>query len=491
MNKQQILIWLLVAGVLSLIIWQGVALLGGVASTFTPIYCNDYEFSCCTPIVKTYTASLGYSDRMQCPTNAINCEIVSVSGMSVAETNLYRGSVNCRTQSVLGITSFTCDNKKGFFPGQGVSIERGEYVWGKIPLVYPKLTYKVNSQSLTFCGRAGCTIGVPIKSDSCTFNTGDEHNDGKIYNSNGVVLGTSYTVPVSQCVLSWQSGDRHICGNVEEVCSADTDCNGHTYGNYECNARTLQKYGCRQLSLPAGITKDSSGYFGGDSLINSQKNYGTVTKSRCEITSAVTVQCCGDADCGSNMFCDRDTWTCQKTVECAHDYDCGVSTQCDISTLKLKKPVCTSGECEYQIVQSVNCCSDNDCSDGYFCNSKYRCEESVNPKVACPFQCCPAANSEDAKKYFDKPCSPGLNCQTDHTCTSNPPPPPNTCDAECAAMSDWNPMKYLCQFKCYLIGLIEWLKQAAIWVAIGVGFVIIISSVIIGLAIAKKKGRRK
>ena len=60
--------------------------------------------------------------------------------------------------------------------------------------------------------------------------------------------------------MTWNAGSRHICGNLEEQCSSDSDCSGHTYGNKECYQRTLQSYGCRDLSLPPGLSNGFNGF---------------------------------------------------------------------------------------------------------------------------------------------------------------------------------------------------------------------------------------
>jgi len=382
------------------------------------IFCNDYEFSCCVPTTQTNSAILKSTELLKCPDNAINCELVSQNPIDSLNV-VYAGSENCRIQKPywhLFLPIYICDDMHEISGTK--QILKGENIWSSQDGI--QIQYKVNGQKLTFCGKAGCTQGVDIKSDSCTFQT-----NGNIYDYNGEIkAGTdyqstiSYTAPYGQCFLSWNSGNRHICGTVDEQCSIDSDCDGHTYGNKECYARTLQTYGCRDLSLPQSVTETPDGYFGGDSLINDPKEYGTLQKSRCEIISAKSVQCCGDSDCGSNSFCDIETFTCKASISCSRDSDCGVSEQCDIEKKQIVKPVCESGQCIKEEVQPVDCCSDNDCANGYYCDSDYKCKQSSNPKTACPYECCPALNTNDNEKYFTKPCPPEKYCTETHVCSS-------------------------------------------------------------------------
>jgi hypothetical protein len=245
-------------------------------------------------------------------------------------------------------------------------------------------------------------------------------------------LGASYTVPVGEgvgtkdsCVLTWNAGNRHICGNLEEKCTVgdDSSCAGHTYnGNQECYQRTLQTYGCTDLSLPSGLT---NGFLGQQTGIvfaplgtsGTNTNYGVA--SRCEIKSATPVQCCGDTDCGSSMVCDTKSFTCKApaNVGCTSDNKCGVSTQCDYATKQLKTPKCTIvsnvGTCGFT-TKSVGCCVDGNCADTQSCDlGSHTCKDKVPVKELCPFGCC----SGDTL-YIDRPCASGF-C-VNHACSVEP-----------------------------------------------------------------------
>lgn len=398
-----------------------------VGTTFTPIYCNDYSFTCCNEQLDyNQRFTVDRDDVFICPETATKC-IINSGGY-------YRiGSHNCRygyfpLKWIFG-NSWDCDDDITVSGTQ--TVYPGEYVLGSIlnsdiPGIYGSATLNIDvyDEELIFCGRAGCTIGVPVSgADDCTFNPSATYKDGKLVDYE--VSATSYTVNRNDCLLTFVPGDRHICGNVEESCATDADCRGHTYGNFECIGRTLQEYGCRTFSKPWYLEEYSNGYaykpFQGD-------NDGIEPDlSRCEIVNTRTVQCCGDTDCGSNAFCDvGNTWTCKETAECTQDYDCGVSIQCDINLKQLKKPICSIGRCTYDIVQEVDCCSDSDCAIGYFCSNEYTCLESVPHKTTCPFECC-----ENEQKYFDRPCPEDKPYCIDNICKSKLEPkiPCEDCDA--------------------------------------------------------------
>lgn len=397
-----------------------------VGDTFTPIYCNDYSFTCCIEDVD-FSSLESITDEIywQCPTSASKCEITSYS-TPYSTTSWYTGSNGCYMDSFFGLDDYwVCNDEK---IGKKTFLSPGEFVWISIPTsrysnVQGSINVKVYSEDLVFCGRAGCTIGVPVLgADGCTFNPSATYKDGKLVSYK--TSSTSYTVGLGSCLLTFVSGDRHICGNIEEQCETDNDCRGHTYGNYECIGRTLQEYGCRTFSKPSYLEDYSGGYaykpFQGD-------NDGQESDlSRCEIVSTRSVQCCGDTDCGSNAFCDTNDWTCKETAECNQDADCGVSIQCDINTKQLKQPDCSLGKCSFDIIQEVECCGDSDCAVGFFCSNEYDCLESIPTKTQCPFECC-----ENEQSYFDRPCPADKPYCVNNVCKEEDIPeiPCEDCDA--------------------------------------------------------------
>ena len=387
--------------------------------TFTPIFCNDYEFTCCNEKVDSRITQVSISDEIawQCPLTSHLCTFGSIYGIFFP-IEPYIGSENCYLdKSILG-NRWVCSDeiassRKILYPG--------EYVWvmntvlKRFNVVATINDIIITIPRLDFCGRAGCTVGVPVAgADQCTFHP----NLNTVYESTSSLTGKvstiSYTVPIESCVLAFQSGDRHICGYKEEACNWDADCTGHTYGNVECYARTKQTYGCRSYGTP--ISEHDRGPFdtgwGSDSSQTSLNTFG----KRCEIIKAEQVQCCGDTDCGTNFFCDVSDFTCKESVECTEDYQCGVSVQCDFSTKTLKTPVCRAGKCAFDEV-SVDCCNDQQCPSGYFCNVNKECEKRVVIKKQCPFECC-----EDEDLYFDRLCPDDKPYCIDGACLVEPLP---------------------------------------------------------------------
>lgn len=405
--KITIVALLVIFFLLGLNAWFKIVPIGQTAlsSTFTPVYCNQYEFSCCVQKQSTGNFQPKATTYFKCPDTAIDCLITTTTG------TVGYGSKNCRIVQELFnlfVPIYKCDDEKYIYGVSDYKIPKGSIVWGS---GNPTISYKIERQDLTFCGRSGCTQGVTIASDSCAMTV----TQGTIFDKNKNNVGLSFTVPVGECVLSWQSGDRVICGNLEESCNLDSDCSGHTYGNKECYARNLQTYGCRQYGLPSGVTEINGELFGGNLLGTETKTYSG-TKSRCEIISTQSVQCCGDTDCGSGSVCDTNTFTCKvpEQVSCSFDYQCGVSTQCDYTTSKLKTPDCISGKCGYS-EKSVGCCFDANCPEGYYCNQEKNCQIKENQISTCPFQCCVGDS-----RYVNRPCTNGLFCNN-FVCTQTPP----------------------------------------------------------------------
>ena len=411
-----ILIAVVLLSVIGVVSYFGFSKQTGYSPTFTPVYCNDYEFTCCKE-QKDFqqVAKIPNSQSIKCPDNANKCEILS----SNART-LYVGSQNCRVARLLRnlyIASWTCDDEQALTLTYPLTIKGGQQIYSNGEV---SISYNSYSNHLVFCGRSGCDIGVPVSgADGCSFQTNKDIYDTKsgslLKKSSGTI---SYTVNNNECVLSYQQGDRHICGNFEEQCSSDNDCGGHTYGTAECSGRTVQQYGCTQLKeIPTGIQNIDGEYVHYDT-VQDKGNYNTIPKSRCDIKSAKQVQCCGDTDCGSDSTCDNNpasttAWTCRprNTVQCTSDIDCGVSQQCNINKKEMEVPYCTAQKkCDYKKVSDVKCCSSSDCATGYFCDSDKTCKQSSNPKTTCQLECC-----QDEEKYFDKPCGVGATCK-DNKC---------------------------------------------------------------------------
>jgi hypothetical protein len=391
------------------------------SSTFTPVYCNNYEFTCCVPNNNEVQKVVSGTEPYQCPETGLGCKVTYVDTSYLDGVQVSHGIGNCAVKGWWVFQSFSCDTNEATNKIKGVAdinLAKGEFVWSNSGT---RLSVTNLDQKLVFSGRAGSTQGADIKTGSCVY---DLSAGEKITDQKGGSLGstTSYTVPQNQCLLSWQSGDRFICGNLEEQCSVNADCGGHTYGNKECYGRTLQTYGCTQIGAPKNLVKEGSVFV--DPALNTNRlpeTFYTGQTSRCEIQSAQPVQCCGDTDCGSNAFCDKNTFTCKQKVECSKATDCGVSVQCDFASKQLKTPACTSGKCAFT-TKSVDCCSDVNCPTGQFCSQDNKCAEKPVVKTACILECC-----QSDPLYFDKLCPAGQFC-SGHVCGSTPE---CTKDSEC------------------------------------------------------------
>jgi hypothetical protein len=421
--KISIGVFVLLIAVVTVLSLTGVfklSLQSGIQKTFTPVWCNNYEFTCCVPNNQPTQQNVGYTDAWQCPNTGLGCKVTFVDTPVTTGVRVYHGSgSDCQVYTTLWIFKyFSCDNEQysNLIKGTAdIDIAKGEFIWTDSDA---KLSITQLNEKLVFAGRSGATIGQTIKTGSCVY---DLSSGEKLTSTKGQLEASSlsYTVPQNECALSWQPSDRFICGSLEEQCSSDADCGGHTYGNSECNARTLQTYGCSKTTPPANLIKNTvqGGFLDPALSVNRlSESYYTQSLSRCTIQSAKTVQCCGDTDCGTNAFCDKTTFTCQQNVECRVASDCAVSQQCDYSTKKLKTPICTTaGECDFKTT-SVQCCADSNCNSDQFCNNQNKCELKPVVKTECPtqFQCC-----QSEALYFDKTCATGLFCNN-HNCQATP-----------------------------------------------------------------------
>jgi len=401
-------------------VFEGSFVVAGVG--FTPIYCNDYSFTCCDEqLDSTQSVTITSKDELICPTTSTKCEITGTLGGGTPPQLFIIGSGNCNYGWWSG---WSCDTERE--TTSSPILKPGEYLWINYGFGV-NVQNKVYKEKLFFTGRAGSTIGVPVSgADGCTFNPTATYKDGDLVEYD--VSGTSYVVPGGQCIQTFVPGDRHICGNIEEQCADNSDCGGHTYGNQECIGRNLQTYGCTKFGLPYYLETYGSAIaykpFEGD-------NDGDESAlSRCELVSSKTVQCCGDNDCGSNAFCDKSTWTCEATAQCGQDSDCGSSEQCDRNDMIIKKPVCVGGSCGFETLKDVDCCIDTDCPSGYFCDNEKTCKESAIHKINCPFDCCVG---ED--QYFDRPCSTDEPFCIDNVCQSEYEPPTDCADCDAFAMN--------------------------------------------------------
>lgn len=431
-TAKTIVIIFLLAGV-GLIAWSASGLISQTVYQ-TPIFCNDYEFTCCSIYEETIPPS-PVTSTLYFECNAMECTI-----SSAGSSTWWKGSQNCRLEANIFGSYMECDDGVRFQTGvlDDYKLYEGEILWTALGVSGIDIYGTRKNVRLVFCGRSGgCGYygGVPVLgADRCKFPSNQE---GKIYSEGGSLIKTNaayYSVATEgTCVLAWQRGDEHLCGYKEETCTRDSDCGGHTYGNQECYARTLQTYGCVEYGTPVGSEIDRFPWESGWGSGGDEYSYG----KSCEQISAQQVQCCGDTDCatvGENMFCDTSTFTCKQEVVCTQDVQCGTSIQCDWITKQLKKPVCRSGQCTFETTP-VDCCIDNNCPENYYCTASRECAPRTENCYQCPYECCYGECVSDGG-YFDKPCPSNApfcvnnRCQSESECNSDADCPPEkpTCE---------------------------------------------------------------
>jgi hypothetical protein len=423
-NKEILKISFSVIGVIILLILfrTGYVQMTGLASTFTPIYCNDYSFLSCNE-VEDNTITYNFKDcpclfdnencveYWQCPLTASKCEVTSITG-GFPNGEILVGSTNCqRKDSPLTIPRWECDDDTSYNSNAGIiTLSPGDFVHNNYGACdyRPSVQIKTYRLRLDFCGTSGCTNGVPVPgADGCTFNP------SATYDSSGNLIkvdkeGTSYVAQKGQSILAWFPSDRHICGNFEEECSDDSDCSGHTFGNVECSGNNKLTYGCVDIgSVNPDLELINGEYVHYDKPSNAG-SYGDTVLSRCQAISTIPVQCCGDSSCGSNAFCDTTTFTCEDKVTCTtanQAITCGTSQQCNIATKELNQPVCTNSLCEKEKIRDVECCTTSDCPVEQYCTEEYKCVDSIVNKQPCDKECCVG---EDL--FFDRECKTGEFC---------------------------------------------------------------------------------
>lgn len=416
------------------------------------VYCNDYEFICCGIEENTINYELKNLVTFTCGGSNFECTVVSSNGVFAI------GSENCHETGFLGLKWITCsdDVKYGqvdlpvtFYPGDVLhTIDNNQF---EVQLVLKDEVLRWTGSSADYLS------GRPVQgADACTFVI-----NKRVYDTYGSLIedpesnDVSKTVRRTDCLLA--STGRHVCGNTCETCNSDADCiSGHPLVvdgvGAECQTGQLQFYGCRNYgSTPSPDLLDILPWEQVDQI-----DVG----SRCEVVRSQEVQCCPNTDSCGEGFCDPETFTCQPTRECTEDWECGQAQYCDRDEMKLKEPNCNLlGKCENSNVQDVECCYDQDCAGDWYCDDNYECKESTTPKTDCPYDCC-----VDEQGFYDKPCVEIARCENNQCIGDSTP---TECLSGCAAMSDWNPMKQLCNFRCELEEQTKELLGNLLWVVVG------------------------
>ena len=411
-------------------------------SGFTPIFCAEYEHICCSKHSSPTYITETNKYFIQCPPES-ECVLDSISGNYVDVFEF----ANCEMkQGLFGGYYADCSGKikkvstgDEIVSGRFVAYDNGVNI-----LKFNSATLKIYSYKLFNCGPAPCsdpTTGTPI-SGTCEF-AGDYD---KVYDNYGRLINPNYeglyTVPPGYCYLTTNYANRRICGYVEEQCSSNSDCASnypyqYTEGNNiygaTCSNNMLTLYGCVQQPGSGECIfiddKNNNGKMdnGEDCL-----EYNPISWCGAIAGKTIPVQCCPDSSnaCGPNAVCNPSTFRCEETRVCSYDWQCeGAGTSCDYITKKLKTWGCLqSGTCGITKEEPVECCSDVNCPNGWFCDqTDHKCYENVKPKIQCDSECCVGDGVHiDKLCPYDKPyCCPdgkyGWCAEDINSCGTHPP----------------------------------------------------------------------
>lgn len=390
------------------------------------VWCDGFDFRCCGEKAESKSWTAAANAWATCPAAATKCTVTSYTEGTLSDIRVG----TCRTTtSIIGLPIAECSGTSlGSTP---VDVQAGQAIFFfqtqfSSPTGTGSLNYKIYSERLADCGDAACDAGVTgiavQGASGCQFVT-----DSRVYDSSGRLLvepvvgqSKAVTVPVGSCYLVLDSSERHICGSIAERCTTDNDCiAGHTltYQGYgaECGTGQISMYGCKVYGeqcdaydeLPDG-TKKCVGE--------------KVSLSRCGVIKTQQVQCCPYTDaCGSGS-CDPTSYTCKQPAEvkCSSDWQCGQQKYCDRTKMELQQPKCMNAGlptsyCTKQAVQKVGCCYDQDCAQGWYCDTNYKCLQAAVPIPECPYECCVNEPSPSGVPYRDKPCAMNQTCK-DHVC---------------------------------------------------------------------------
>jgi len=364
-----------------------------------PVFCDDYEWVCCG-IKEGSTHKLDYSKYVNA-NEPFKCPYYKC---------VFPKSVRvCISKPYKTFTTWSCTYKVT------KEVKKGEYVISNDSYPYwTPVYYKDYHQRLAWCGDAACDAGktgISIVDGSCSYPfEGDVYDSSykkiqplsEFIPSNSIFPQNAYTVPVGECYLAKKS--RHICGYTNEMCSSDEDCKkGHKYIynglGAECHTGMLQLYRCQKEVC---LKQDPKG-----NCIEGRQSF-------CTVAQTITVECCpGAGSCGFGQVCDPNTFRCKpaQQVECTDDFDCdGWQTRCDRDKKEIGGNKCINGKCQWVAQKKVECCFDDDCPEGYYCNADYKCVKAPEEKLPCPWECC-----ENEPNYYDKPAPEGYVCCPDHT----------------------------------------------------------------------------
>ncbi|MFH1282345.1 MAG: hypothetical protein ABII27_01620 [bacterium] len=493
-----------VAGSTGLIDFSKIFTPAEVGGGFTPIFCAEYEFKCCSIHGQPTGGGVTNEFFFRCPTNADRCAVSSfytqgAYGMVNAfDIGVARQSTNCEVKTdIFGRPYASCVNPQTL-PYAGIEVVGGMFInsdalSGQANYAYSKNNIAILGYywKLFDCGLSACakeTSGQPL-SPTCNW-VGDYL---EVYDENNRLIDPGYeglpTVPNGECWKTTGYSNRRICGYLEEKCDSNSECaskypykwteSGQEYGA-TCSSNMLTLYGC--VKQPG----DGECIFIGDVNKNGKLDDGETCfeyapTSWCGAIAGKTIPvgCCPDQTnaCSSNAVCNPQTFKCEETRECTADWQCeSAGTNCDYTTKKLKDWGClATGKCGVKKETAVECCSSVNCADGFHCNNlgvtaDYKCYETPTPKPICPFQCCDTTTNPNDAQYIQKPCSPDKPyCCPSNLCAEDLEScSPTNGKSTCVTQSMANGMpEFLAGSYCWLLAFIPIFIVSFIFIIIG------------------------
>ncbi len=178
-----------------------------------------------------------------------------------------------------------------------------------------------------------------------------------------------------------QASDCGAEGRLKYVCSVEGECftiDEYCYSDEECVGECVNHL-CEGGKIDDGSDGDGTGSDG--DTPDGDNDQGQLP---CEY------ECCSDADCASNNYCDLNTHSCVLIIpcdeECCQNYDCwnnpefGADYICRFNNCVLESDPCPT-----------ECCEQQDCVDLY--GSGYICDEGTCrlDQISCQpgyLQCC-------------------------------------------------------------------------------------------------------
>jgi Cys-rich repeat protein len=150
--------------------------------------------------------------------------------------------------------------------------------------------------------------------------------------------------------------------------------------------------------------------------------------------------CATDESCAAGCYCEEPSGICVEAGTCRSDADCGAGLVCDECRSSCETPDNTLSSCD------PNSCWVTGCPVGFACASDGTCVPSQPPPPPCTSDAECAAGcycdettgtcAESSVCTADSQCPAGQTCDEERsTCVPTPPPPP---PPACEQIEDWS-----------------------------------------------------